>query len=354
MKRNYIGLIFMLLMALACNKGTVDLSSKENTLKGYNIEGVYDITLSSTTTSGAEPGKAKLKLNITEDSATHATLTLSVQGLPANVTAEFTPAEGAVPYASSLVFSLAGVPKSGKYPLKIVLTDNMGRTKIYPMYLTIPIVDFGVSRNASGDYHIYTSGNADNVDILSVVGSGILETVNLSFSNLPSGVEAVFSQNNMVPAYESVLSFKATGAAKGTYPITLVATSSTASESYTINLVITENCEPNVIGKCSRSLRYVDAALVDSIWEEVLIKKIDGMPGYYQFGAYTSSPRNYNVFNFSVNCNDNTVTVEKQNATINNKVVVIEGKGTYNPATRDITLDCMLDNVFPTTFHIYR
>ena len=89
MKKNNLGLVLIFLLAVACNKGTVDISSKENTLIGYTVEGIYDLTLNSNSSNGT--GKEKLRLNISKDSGVQENMKLSIQGVPEKVSASITP-----------------------------------------------------------------------------------------------------------------------------------------------------------------------------------------------------------------------------------------------------------------------
>ncbi|MFA6149685.1 MAG: hypothetical protein WC716_00105 [Chitinophagaceae bacterium] len=344
MKKNYLSLLLIFLIGAACNKGTVDLSTKENILTGYTVEGIYDLTLISKSSNNL--GQEKLRLNITRDSGIQEKLTLSVEGVPQNIFTTITPNKGVAPYETEIIFKLTGTPKPGKYPVKLILTGESGRTKISIINLTIPIVDLALKLNQPGDFFIYNNGPTLYVNAVSVFTFGIQEPIQLSFSNLPAGAEAVFSANNRADIFSDI-SFNAVNVPNGVYPVTLQAkTNSGIVESYATNLVVNDKCAPSIVGeKFSKMLRYESGVLVDSIWMDIRIFQSESQANLIEFNGYNYSPNSYNIFSFQLNCNDQTIIAAKQNAQISMvNYEGVEGKGYFNPATKEIVIDFVLAN----------
>lgn len=342
MKKNYLGLLLIFILAVACNKGTVDLSTKENTLVGYTVEGIYDLTLNS----NSPKGKEKLRLSISNNNGIQENVTLGLEGVPENVSTTISPAEGVAPFQTEVVFTLTGTPKPGKYPVKFIVTDKNGRSKVSIISLTIPIVDLSIDVMQPGDFYIYNNGPTNNVNSVYAYSAGIHEPIQLSFSNLPKGVEAVFSANNEF-SLNSNISFNATNVINGVYPIILNAkTSSGITESYATNLIVTENCSPSLTSeKYSKMLRYEDGILVDSVWMDVRLAPHPYLVNLIQFYGYNYGPNSYNALNFRLNCNDQTLIMEKQYVTLASiNYSNVEGKGSFNIATKEIIIDCNLEN----------
>ncbi|MES2480274.1 MAG: hypothetical protein V4561_14410 [Bacteroidota bacterium] len=352
MKKNYLYLVLIFLIGVACNKGTVDLSTKENTLSGYSVEGIYDLTLSSL--SSINTGKEKLRLSISNDNDAHENLKVSLQGVPEYVSTSITPAEGVVPFQTEIVFTLTGTPKPGKYPVKFVLTDANGRTKISIINLTIPIVNFDMAIYEPGDFYIYNNGITDYVNSIRANSFGIAEPIHLSFSNLPEGAEGIFSNNNST-SITAGISFHATNVKNGTYPILLNAkTTSGISQSYATNLVVSSNCAKSLVDeKFSKMLRYEDGKLIDSVWADVRLDQVTNKVNRVEFRGSNLSPYQFNYFWFLLNCDNQTIELGKQHVTVAsvtyNNVV---GKGYYDLTTKQIVIECDLGDGKQTKFVI--
>lgn len=353
MKKNVVFLFLIFLLSAACNKGTIDLSSKENTLQGYSIDGVYDVTITSIEAAGEVISKAKLRLSIKKDSVIEENLKLSVEGVPANIIATIDPANGVAPFKTTVTFTLNGKPKPGKYPIKIVLTGEGGKTKIYSFNLTIPIVDFEVYRYSPGNIYIYNNEKSLYAEGFSVIGLGLLtDTLNLSYSGLPSGVEAIFTVNNQIPSFGTTVSFNSKATKNGTYPISLLVKSSSGivETPYSTNLILSDHCSSLLDGKFSKFERYVEGVLVESFTGGDITASEASQPNLIYFRANNDDRSIMASINFFLNCNTNTIEVKKQMGFIGSKDVSIEGSGTFNLASKEIILDCVMDNSVHTKF----
>jgi hypothetical protein len=224
---------------------------------------------------------------------------------------------------------------------------------VYPFTLTVPIVDFEIYSIGEGNFYIYNNDKNLYLENLSVVGTGILDTINLSYLGLPKGVEAQFTENNKMPDFSTYVSFETKKVTNGTYPISLIAkTNSGIIETvYERNLIITDNCAYLIPETYAQSLRYEGGILIDNVDYSVKILASSN-PSYFYFQSSTYDNSKRNVFNFYFNCNDNSIIVPKQNGFVGTKDVIIEGVGTFNPTTKEIIIDCVLDNTLNTRFVI--
>jgi hypothetical protein len=344
-------LLFVLFLALfACNKGSIDLSKKDNSLMGYHLDGLYDLTLNSYSISDGEQGKVKLRLSVVDDSGFHEGIFLSAEGMPLGVSANFKPAQNAAPFVSELVFALTGIPKPGKYPITIKMTNSDRKEIAYSMFLTIPIVDFyvekigGTGTTMSDDIHIYSDRLNENIVRYNVSVGDIADTVHLSYSNLPSGVTAIFERNNFPFTYETRVSFKATNTSAGRYPISLEATSKSGiHKSYSTSLEIKEECNNDKASKNYDFLRYQDGKLVDSIFEYVEIIKDPTYINRLIISAKKYGTMSNNYIQLQLNCADNSIKIINEGAIIESNNVSLTGIGSYNPSTKDYVLDCTIN-----------
>ncbi len=75
-------------------------------------------------------------------------------------------------------------------------------------------------------------------------GTGVQETVNLSVTDLPTGIDATIEPASGIPNFASLISFKRTAASMltpaGTYPIHIKGNSSTYSKIYDLKLILNE------------------------------------------------------------------------------------------------------------------
>src|SRR6185437_8444216 len=149
------------------------------------------------------------------------TVSFSVSGLPAGVSATFAPTTITSSGVTSLaVVTTSGVTPSGVYPLTVTGTDGV---LTHSASITLVVTDFTVSVTPSSQT-IVQGGTASYTVGLSV-NAGFASTVSFGVTGLPSFATATFSPSSLSGAGSSALSIvtQATMPA-AIYPLTITAT----------------------------------------------------------------------------------------------------------------------------------
>lgn len=156
---------------------------------------------------------------------------MSVSGLPAGVTASFSP--NPTTYSSTLTLTAASSAAVGQYSVTI-LGASGGQTATATLTLSIVAPTFTLSVPATVTLGQGTSSNTP-LSVSSQNGFG--GSVNLAVSGLPSGVTTSFSPNPATGASTLTLSAGAS-VALGQYPLTVTGTSGTQTVTATTTLTI--------------------------------------------------------------------------------------------------------------------
>ena len=156
-------------------------------------------------------------------------VSLSVSGLPAGVTATFSP--NPTTYSSTITFTASGSAALGQYPITITGTSG-SQTATMSATLGVYAPAFTISSYSNPSVGQGTTGNGY---VYVNTQYGFNSAVSFSISGLPSGVTATFSPNPTT--YSSTITFTASNtAATGQYPITITGTSGVQTASTTITL----------------------------------------------------------------------------------------------------------------------
>ncbi|HEY9178873.1 MAG TPA: hypothetical protein VIN07_14350 [Flavipsychrobacter sp.] len=166
MKKSLFLLALSLVTLGACTKKTnvipdVPVEVKEDST--YIINGITDFTLGSLDSTWAY-----LQIDFREGKQEK--ITLSIEGLPDKVKAEFEPAAGIPGFATTLMLK-AIIATPGTYPIKIIGTSSTGMKKTYEVNLVIKdnfACDSFMVRNG-GSYKTYTDPAGDSVSGYSYV-----------------------------------------------------------------------------------------------------------------------------------------------------------------------------------------
>jgi hypothetical protein len=182
--------------------------------------GIYapGFTLSSPGGATLNPGSsASTTINVYPQYGFDGNVNLSVSGLPAGVTASFTPKSATS--SSVLTFTATSTAALGQYPLTI--TGSSGNdTATTTFALTIATPSFSLSAGAVS----VAQGASTSEYVWILPQNGFTGNVNLSLSGLPSGVTASFNGNPT--SSSSYMTFVAGAtAAAGQYALTLTGTS---------------------------------------------------------------------------------------------------------------------------------
>src|SRR6266852_5909333 len=171
-------------------------------------------------------------------------VSLSASGLPAGVTASFSPASIAAPGSgsSTLTLTASGTATTGTVNVTVTATGG-GVTHTTTVALTVnpaATPDFTVS--ASPTSVSIVQGSSGNSTISTTVSGGFNSAISLSASGLPSGVTASFSPASIgAPGSgSSTLTLAASGTATtGTVNVTVTASGGGVTHTTTISLTVT-------------------------------------------------------------------------------------------------------------------
>jgi hypothetical protein len=183
--------LFLILFALpfffSCKKG--DGTSVDSS---YTINGIHDVDMT-------QQNANVLTLMLEQKaSSKQQNVTISVENLPAGVSADIQPANGIPSFASVITFYNDFLSPGGKYPIKIVGTSAAGRRE-YDLNITIPSLNgwalngkvFKVSDWVMSEQIVYDQ-DTFAASILCTTGG----------SNFDNAVIVMFSKNELLPKNE--------------------------------------------------------------------------------------------------------------------------------------------------------
>jgi uncharacterized membrane protein len=194
----------------------------------FTISSSYSMTLGIGTSSSTY-------VNVYGNNGYSGNVTLSLGGLPAGITASFSPNPVSLTgYSSSqLTLTASGSVAAGSY--SVALTGTSGTvTASTSLTITVAVPSFTLSsyssptigQGGSGTGYVYVNGV-----------NGFSSNVTLSISGLPTGVTAAFGTNPTT--YSSSITFSAIDSAStGSYPITVTGSSGSLTASTTITLTV--------------------------------------------------------------------------------------------------------------------
>jgi uncharacterized membrane protein len=160
-------------------------------------------------------------------------VTLAASGLPAGVTATFSP-NPATNY-STATFSASSTAASGQYTVTITGTSG-SLTASTTLTLTVQVPTFTLSTFGTMDIG---QGVSTPFNVYIQPNYGFSGNVTLSVTGLPAGVTASFSPNPVASNSSGTVTFTASSdAVLGQYTITLIGKSGSQTVSNTITLVI--------------------------------------------------------------------------------------------------------------------
>lgn len=204
----------------------------------------FAVTASPTTVSVAQGGSKTTTVSTTVSGGFNSAISLSATGLPAGVTASFSPTSIAAPGSgsSTLTFSASSTATIGTSTVTINASGG-GISHSTTVSLTVSSTatpDFAVS--ASPATVSVAAGGSGTSSISTTVSGGFNSAVSLSASGLPAGVTAAFNPTSIAApgSGSSTLTFSASSTAiAGTSTITVNASGGGISHSTTISLTVT-------------------------------------------------------------------------------------------------------------------
>jgi hypothetical protein len=204
----------------------------------------FALTASPTTVSVAQGGTKTTTVSTTVSGGFNSAVSLSASGLPAGVTASFSPTSIAAPGSgsSTLTFTASSTATTGTSTVTINASGG-GVSHSTTVSLTVSATaapDFAVS--ASPASLSVAAGSSGTSTVSTTVSGGFNSAVSLSASGLPAGVTAAFNPTSIAApgSGSSTLTFTAAStAAAGTSTITINASGGGVSHSTTVSLTVT-------------------------------------------------------------------------------------------------------------------
>jgi uncharacterized membrane protein len=229
---------------------------------GIELHPVLDIVFNPGTTADFTLGASPASLSVTQGSSGstsisttpsggfNSAVSLSASGLPAGVTASFSPASIAAPGSgsSTLTFTASSTATAGTSNVTVTATGG-GVTHTTTVALTIAAAaapNFTLSASPASLSVIH--GSSGSTTISTAVSGGFNSAVSLSVSGLPTGVTASFSPASIAApgSGSSTLTFTVDSTAiSGTSSITVTATGGSVTHTTTVSLTVPQT---NVFG----------------------------------------------------------------------------------------------------------
>ncbi len=203
----------------------------------------FTVTATPASLSVTQGNSGSTTVSTTVSGGFNSAVSLSASGLPAGVTASFSPASIAAPGSgsSTLTFTASSTATTGTANITITATGG-SVTHTTTVALTINSAaspDFAVSVSPASVS--ITQGGSGSSTVSTTVSGGFNSAVSLSASGLPAGVTASFSPASIAApgSGSSTLTFTASGTATtGTANITITATGGTVTHTATISLTV--------------------------------------------------------------------------------------------------------------------
>jgi Pro-kumamolisin, activation domain len=192
----------------------------------------YSFSLSPNHISVLQGASANATVAVTPINGFNAAVNLSFSGLPAGVTASFTPASPASP--GSVTFTAASTASGSG---TVTVTGTSGSLS-HPIYISLSVTPTpNYSLSASPANPTVVQGTSGTSTILVTDISGFTGSVALTVSGLPNGVTA--SLNAPSTAKSSILTLTASStAAVGPATVTITGTSGSLTQTATVNLTV--------------------------------------------------------------------------------------------------------------------
>ncbi len=200
----------------------------------------FTITAAASTSTVKTGGSSSVSFSINRSGGFSSVVALTASGLPAGITASFSPAtlSGSATGTSSLTLAAAQAAKAGPITVTVSAIGG-GLTRSATLSLTVIAPSFTL--NASGYGVTLSPGGSASVALSLAPSSGFAAQVVLTTTGLPTGVTASFSPSsvNVSTAATSTLTLRAGNTAKaGNYPVVVSANGGGITQTATMSLSI--------------------------------------------------------------------------------------------------------------------
>ena len=227
----------------ATGLGSVDAAQLINNWGGSSAPSLQ-VSLSSSSLSVADGASAGISVTVGVSGGFSSAVTLSAAGLPAGVTAAFSPATLTAPGSgtSALTLSAGSQVAAGSYPVEVTaaggnVTQNAGLTLIVTQGGSFTLA------LSSGSVSV-KQGGSGSVQATVTAASGFNAPVALSVAGLPIGTTATGTPAGFAApgAGSSTLLLSAgVQTAPGSYPLLITATGGGATQNASLTLTVTQS-----------------------------------------------------------------------------------------------------------------
>ena len=198
--------------------------------------GSFTLKASVSTLSVAQGASGTDTITVSDVSPFSGSVSFAASGMPAGVTASFSPTSSAT--SSVVTLSVASSVAAGSYPITITGTSG-SLTSTASITLTVTSTSLGSFTLKASASTLSVAQGASGTDTITVTDvSPFSGSVSFAASGMPSGVTASFSPTSSATSSVVTLSV-ASSVAAGSYPITITGTSGTLTASTSITLTVT-------------------------------------------------------------------------------------------------------------------
>jgi len=198
-----------------------------------------DVTLATTgdAITIAPGASGSMKITTAGNAAFDASVSFKITGLPAGVTASFSPASIAAPGSGSSTLTLAATKSAAGGSYNLTLTATAGSlVKSVPITLSVPALSATAAANAMS----MPQGASSSITLTTKAVGGFNAPVTLSIAGLPAGITATFSTAAIAAPGAGNVAIKLSASAKAAAKSTVVTiTASGGGQSVTVPLSVT-------------------------------------------------------------------------------------------------------------------
>lgn len=231
--------------------------------------------------------KSSFAVTVNLVSGTAAPVSLTIQGLPADVTSSYSPQTGTPPFTSTLTVDAAPTASEGTYSITITASSG-STTRTTSATLTVRKWDFTLSASPQSLSVKQVEKGTFDLTIQSI--GGFDQLVNLQVTGLPNGVTYMISVPSGKPLFTSRVTLDVSGsAAVGSYALMIEATGGGRSHSLPIQLTVEKGDFLQMLLSGPNALILVLAAVV-AILGGVLILRLRGKRATTASPPKTPSP----------------------------------------------------------------
>jgi hypothetical protein len=176
-------------------------------------------------------------------SGTGEPVSLTLSGLPGDVTHRFSQSSGTPPFSTTLTVETSTSSSTGSYTLTVTGTGG-GTSKTATATLTIKAeADFSITASpVTAEIH---QGDSSSITVTVDDVGDFDQAVSLTATGLPSGATPQFSQASGKPSFTSILTIGTTDSTPpGTYTVTIDASGGGKTHSTSVTLTIKEKPQP--------------------------------------------------------------------------------------------------------------